>query len=227
MASQCGPASDPAWGHPFRLAGQGCLLWVGGHVVLRVARLAGPHSPWRWVTHLLQRSGGRETEAGLAEAWKGACKLLQLKATGRFFLPDSGRVRITAPRVLREPLPTLQPQFPALGSEPGLLTDLSSGLAVLFPPCPARPRPGSEHLDCQRGGAGISSWRQAASSLVGLLPELPPSQPQERICPTPSQGPHTVAQLFYASVYPLWRVTQWGCVPEVLLRLTWLGEFGL
>lgn len=68
----------PAWGHPFRLAGQGCLLWVGGHVVLRVARLAGPHSPWRWVTHLLQRSGGRETEAGLAEAWKGACKLLCL-----------------------------------------------------------------------------------------------------------------------------------------------------
>lgn len=44
---------------------------VGGHVVLRAARLANPLSPWRWATHLLQRSGVRETEAGLSEAWKG------------------------------------------------------------------------------------------------------------------------------------------------------------
>ena len=65
----------PAWGRPFRLAGQGCPLWVGGHVVLRAARLADPLSPWRWATHLLQRSGVRETEAGLSEAWKGACRL--------------------------------------------------------------------------------------------------------------------------------------------------------
>lgn len=65
----------PAWGCPFRLAGQGCPLGVGGHMVLRAARLADPLSPWRWASPLLQRSGVRETEAGPSEAWKGACKL--------------------------------------------------------------------------------------------------------------------------------------------------------
>lgn len=51
-------------------------MGVGGHVMLREAQLADPLSPWRWATPLLQRSGVRETKAGLLEAWKGACKLL-------------------------------------------------------------------------------------------------------------------------------------------------------
>lgn len=118
------------------------------------------------------------------------------------------------------------PQFPQLsppGSEPGLLTDLSSGLVGRsLPHCPARPPPQEVSISTPNGQVLVFPFLAASSLLlgVGAVAGAPPELGLS--CPLP--GPAHSSPGFPCLRLPSVEGHSVGSCPGRPCGLTWLGE---